>query len=255
MYISKVSIDTTNKFSFKAVGNLWRKRLKLLVVDREEVYYVHNITSNETVNSNENESNSTSQRRSISTKTTSLQSTLSLKNSSIESPSNLTKIISNNLSVFSSFNCFMDFPSSIAEYLNYTFKSQFELGHVDLYEKDINDDVEKLPILLDVRATCSVDGECKTYFEFDKQYGLQTNYEGNMALDNMFYCCALDLTNTTNELCKQAKPLVKKSILRESKNPVLLVSSTLTFFKFWCYKYIVRVKICHIFPSGSKQHR
>ena len=225
MYISKVSIDTTNKFSFKAVGNLWRKRLKLLVVDREEVYYVHNITSNETVKSNENESNSTSQRRSISINTTSLQSALSLQNSSIESPSNFTKRTLNNLSVFSSFNCFMDFPSSIAEYLNYTFKSQFNLGHVDIYEKDIKNDLEKLPILLDVRATCSVDGECKTHFEFDKPYGLETSYEGIMAVDNMFYCCSFDVKNQTSEICKQAKPLVKKSILRESKHPMLLVSS------------------------------
>ena len=227
MYIPGASIDTTNKFSFKAVGNLWRKRLKILVVDREEVYYVHNITANETVNSDEKESDSTlsSQKRSINSD--SKQSSMSLPKSTSPAKLELEKNVLSayHFSVFSSFNCFMDFPSSIADYFNETFKRQFELGHVDLYEKDIKDDVEKLPILLDVRATCSVDGKCKTYFEFDKPYGLETSYEGIMAVDNMFYCCSFDVTNQTSEICKQAKPLVKKSILRESKHPMLLVSS------------------------------
>ena len=216
------SIDTTNKFSFKAVGNLWRRRLKLLTVERDVVNYVQNITSNGTVNSLANEPNLSVQGRSSTTDLANSQSALSLQNS--PSTSNLKNITLNNLSVYSSFNCFADFPSSIADYINDTFKNQFKLGHVDMYETDTKSDIQKLPVLLDVRATCSFSNDCKTYFDFDKQYGVETNYEGTMTVDNMFYCCPFHLTNKTSEVCKQAKPLVKKSILRQSTYPTLLVS-------------------------------
>ena len=194
-----------------------------MIVEHDEVYYVQNVTSNRTVNSVENELNLNVQGRSSTTDLSNSQSASNLRNS--PSTSNLKNITLNYLSVYSSFNCFTDFPSSIADYINDTFKSQFDLGHVDMYDKDTKSDIEKLPVLLDVRATCSFSNDCKTYFDFDKQYGVETNFEGTMAVNNMFYCCPFHLTNKTSEVCKQAKPLVKKSILRQSTYPILLVSS------------------------------
>ena len=186
------------------------------MVEREQVNYVHNVTSNGTVDLVENESNVKVLSHSVD------HGVLSGLNRSSNSQYSTT---SNHMSVYSSFNCFNDFPSSIAEYVNDTFKKQFELGHADIYAKDDEKiDTEKLPILVDVRVACSLSQDCKAYFKFDKQYGTETNNERTMIIDNMFNCCSVDEVNTTNVICEDAKSMVKKSLVRHSKHPTLLVS-------------------------------
>ena len=211
-----------------------RKQLKRLVEERDKVNYIQNLTSNE---EDPNKSNFTIKSNSTSSaKITDDNSTMSSLRS--KSSVSLSSATSNHLSVFSSFNCFADFPNSIADYLNDTFKNQFELGHIDIYEKDTKEDIDMLPILLDVRATCSLNNYCETYFQFDKQYGIETNYERTIAVDNMFYCCPFQETNKTSDTCKKATPLVKKSILKQSTYPMLMVSSLQTDINYDYFKLL-----------------
>ena len=177
--------------------------------------YVHNATTSNRTVDNKLKTKGRSTDREISEESQSS----SILTSNFESRTKNEK-----LRIFSSFNCFMDFPSSIAEYVNDTFKNEFILSHEDVYAKDKEgEEIEKLPILLDVRVTCSYSQDCTTYFKFDKQYGIETSPERVKTVDNMFHCCTF-VTNQTSETCKEAKSLVQKSLFRHSKNQVLLVS-------------------------------
>ena len=211
------SIVTTNKYSFKAVGLLHRKGSP--EKRSNEVYYV--VTGNETIKNSTNSANSTESTNNSTVRSNNETTLVLLRNETsflAEMDSDL-----NDMLLFSSFNCFLTFPSSITDYINNTFVEQFHLSHIDIF-KDQQTNDKKLPLLKSVFTSCYADQNCSTFFEYDKQYGIDTSHDSIKQVDDMFHCCSYDHINQTSETCKKAKPSVERSLLSQSKRPVLLVS-------------------------------
>ena len=121
------------------------------------------------------------------------------------------------LSVLSSFDCSRPFPQTLHSYIDNTFKTEFQLSHDDIHQK--RPDEESLPVLMDVQTNCTVDSECQTLFEYDKQYGINTTVDNVRKVNDMFLCCPHE---SASNRCKQAKSIIRKSSVREAKSPVLL---------------------------------
>ena len=222
------SIESTNKYSFRAVGLLHRKGNKDLKRNEPILDFI----GNETVRNLSSSVNSTKDSNFMSSTTEKSLMVLyqNLKNdSSSDLQRNQTNLELqaendlNDLLPFSSFDCFLTFPKSITDYINNTFIEQFNLSHVDIFS-DQHENEQELPLLKSVFTSCYADQICSTFFEYDKQYGTDTSHDNVIQVNDIFHCCSYDQINQTSETCKKAKPSIKKSILSHSKRPILMVS-------------------------------
>ena len=224
------SIESTNKYSFRAVGLLHRKGDR----DRKRNKLFLDFIGNETVKNLSNSANTTKDPSFINSTTEINLMDLyqsSKNDSSLDLQRNQTNLeieVENDLNdllLFSSFDCFLTFPSSITDYINNTFIEQFNLSHVDIFS-DQHENEQELPLLKSVFTSCYADQICTTFFEYDKQYGIDTSHDNVIQVNDIFHCCSYDQINQTSETCKKAKPSIEKSILSHSKRPVLMVSDS-----------------------------
>ena len=213
------SIDKTGKYTFKALGLMHRKRHQIKKPEFVDQAATYSAESNETdLNATVEETTMFPDWLLVTENVTSDQKLDNRTFPTINEVSTLNKLLP-----FSSFDCFLEFPQSITDYINTTFLEEYIQLHKDINEKE-KGDIEQLPLLESVRTTCFSDQNCTTYFEYDKQYGINTSHDNVLEITKIFYCCPFKQINTTSEICKYAEPVIERSLMRESKNPLLLVS-------------------------------
>ena len=229
----QTSTDSTNKFSFKGAGTVYRRRyilkkevespknefedtseVKKMTKQAEEK--LHNLldqillglaSKNETMpNSKETE---TQNSQSLS-KTSFYKSS---KSKSIDTKR------SQDFCVLSSFECNGSIPTAFTSYISSTFVTEYERSYGDFATT-----LQGLPKLTDVQVNCVLGQPCHTLFENDKQRGINSTSDMKYLRENVFYCCPpMDsFTNETVAQCNYSRTIIEKSTFRESKKPFLL---------------------------------
>ena len=236
-YSMQKSTDSTNKFSFKGAGIVYRKSYTLqdkinLLEKKVVVKKLNNSSSANATLSNSREkqySSPTFSNKTVPNKTS--------EYISIGTENN------HDFRVLSSFECNGSVPSAFKNYISNTFISEYKRSYVDFNMGNMLN-TEALPNLTDVQINCVLDQPCQTLFQYDKQRGLNETYpKENIFVGsdkihprkNVLYCCPpIDyLTDQTlGKECNEAKSVIKKSTFRESKKPFLLerVNSSLDIF-------------------------
>ena len=124
--------------------------------------------------------------------------------------------------VLSSFECNGSIPSAFTNYVSNTFVTEYERSYGDFTPN--NPSLQMLPKLTDVHIDCILGQPCHTFFEYDKQRGVNSTSDMKYLRENVFYCCPpVDYaTNLTVAECNDSKAIMEKSTFRESKKPFLL---------------------------------
>ena len=222
-YFINLSIEKTNKVSFKAAGVQYRKHFTAVEVMRLPDTPIE---ERKTPRKNERKVlkkvlvNGTDYFMSIEVKKS---SNSSLKRV-VKHPMAFEKMeTSSDLQVLSSFDCGKSIPTVLLDYISNMFINEYGKSHGDFYFQQKVD--ETLPLLKELNINCGLDHNCSTSFQYDKQYGLQTTEDKTFHRKGVFYCCPSihSLTNATiSNVCKSAQTTTQKSIFRESNDSTFL---------------------------------
>ena len=131
--------------------------------------------------------------------------------------------MSSDLQVLSSFDCVKSIPAVLLDYVSSMFLNQYGKSHTDFHFQQKID--ETLPLLKQFNISCGIEQNCSTFFQYDKQYGLNTTADKTFQRKDVFYCCPSvhNLTNATiSNVCNSAQAVAQKSIFRESKDSTFL---------------------------------
>ena len=215
-HLMQTSIDSTNKFSFKGAGTVYRKRystdneINLSESLNEIVKEARNFSSTNGTLSRSKEKQAFNE--------TYINKTLldeKIENKLIEPEK------SRDFRVLSSFECNGSIPSAFTSYVSNTFVSEYGKSFGDFASDNA---YESMPQLNNVQISCTLGLPCHTYFEYDKQRGLNSTSDKKYLRENIFYCCPpVDyFNNVTVAECNDSKTIIEKSTFRESKKPFLL---------------------------------
>ena len=227
-YFINYSTEKTNKISFKAAGLKYREYfttqdIQLSVPSVEEKQRKN--TSSYTSMQNYENQNSTNNNNSIAETEVTEQNKNSTKSTltEVRKPYVESKEISTDLQVLSSFDCVKSIPAVLMEYVSNTFLNEYGQAHKDFHSQYEAD--ETLPLLKAFNIDCSIDQNCSTSFQYDKQYGLNTTADNTYRREEVFYCCPsahISTSQTVSDICKRGQSIVGKSVFRESKDSTFL---------------------------------
>ena len=223
-HLMQTSTDSTNKFSFKGAGVVYRRRYtfgsKINLSDKNLVVkkFTNSSSTNQTLSFGK-------EKRLLLTFPNKTVFYEKIENSSIGTEEN------RDLRILASFECSGSLPSAFKKYISSTFISEYERSYADFSTENTT---ISTPNLTDVQINCVLGQPCQTLFQYDKQRGLNQPYpKENIFVGsdkihprkNVFYCCP-STDNFTNQMivkeCKTAKPIIQGSTFRESRKPFLL---------------------------------
>ena len=243
-YFINYSTEKTNKISFKAAGLKYREHFTV-----EEIMSVPVKPIEEKEREGKSSSLSVRNHDNKNSTKNSIAKTDQGKNSTYSTFTEVRKVsldnteISSDLQVLSSFDCVKSIPAVLIEYVSKTFLNEYGKAHKDFHSQYETD--ETLPSLKAFNIDCSIDQNCSTSFQYDKQYGLDTTADNSYRREEVFYCCpsAHSLTNQTiSDVCEHGQSIVGKSVFRESKESTFLEwvieHTTLTRADLWIPKGI-----------------
>ena len=252
-HLMQTSIDSTDKFSFKGAGTVYRRRYTMYKELPKELHLTESDLKRRKLNEildkilieldSKNETLSKSKQKQSSNQTH-LKKASNNEIKSVETGQN------KEFRVLSSFDCNGSIPSAFLNYVSNTFTSEYRRSYADFNPKDtsiqfsldkitpelrtMNNFTQSFPNLTDVRINCVLGQPCQTLFKYDKQRGLDKQYPKEnifsgadkiLPRENIFYCCPpVDYftSQTVTKECNEAKTIIEKSAFRQSKKPFLL---------------------------------
>ena len=222
-YFINSSTDKTNKISFKAAGVKYKQYFTVTEsLSLPEVRYKNTSSYNSMQNyTGQNSINENSLFAETAQVQNSTNSTLNKAGKQPVARENIE--ISSDLQVFSSFDCVKSLPTVLLDYISNMFLNEYGRSHNDFHSQQRID--ETLPLLKQFTINCGMDQNCSSFFQYDKEYGLNTTADKTYQRKKLFYCCP-SIHNSRNEprsnICKRAQAVVGKSVFRESRNSTFL---------------------------------
>ena len=222
-YFINLSIEQTNKVSFKSAGVQYRKHFTAVgVMSLPDT----SIEKKQTLGKYERKVlkkvlvNGTDFYMPLKAK----KSTKSLSKRVVKQHVALEKFEkSSDLQVLSSFDCVKSIPKVLLDYISNMFLDEYGKAHKDFHSQQKIDNT--LPLLKGLNINCGIDQNCSTSFQYDKQYGLNTTADNTFQREQVFYCCPSvhSVPNATiSNVCKSAQAVAQKSTFRESKDHTFL---------------------------------
>ena len=222
-YFINLSIEQTNKVSFKSAGVQYRRQFTIV----EGTSLQDGPTEKKQTSKVDERKvlkkvfvNGTYYFMSVKNK----QSTNSSLKRVVKQPVDTEKIeISSDLQVLSSFDCVKSIPTVLLDYISNTFLTEYGRSHTDFHSQHRVD--KTLPLLKSFNINCGIGQKCSTLFQYDQQYGLNTTSNNTYLREDIFYCCPSahnKMDQTISDVCMRAHEIVEKSVFRESKNSTFL---------------------------------
>ena len=219
-YSMNKSIEKTNKVSFKAAGQEYRKQFKVVEIKSLPVAIEEKHTTEKDLQKG-NFSKALKVKKSTNSSSPRVVKQLATKKTEI----------SLDLQVLSSFDCVRSIPTILLDYISNTFLHEYGRSHKDFHSQHEID--ETLPLLSQFNISCNIDQNCSALFQYDKQYGISTTADKTYSRPDVFYCCPSVhriRNQTISNVCEQAQTITGKSIFRESKNSAFLERVIENFF-------------------------